>query len=117
MFSERGRYYIFQSAVIFAVLSVALVVAGVASNSFIIVAALGPSAFILFITPQAPTATPRHLLGGHALGLLVGSTFAIVSEWQMVEPLISAYPYFLGVVAAASVTVNILLNHVFINTY
>ena len=109
MLSEKVRYYIFQAAVIFVVLSVALVAGSVVSSSIIIVAALGPSAFILFITPGGSTATPRHLLGGHALGLLVGSTFSIVSEGQMVESFISAYPYFVGVVAAASVTLNILL--------
>ena len=109
MFSDNVRYYVFQSAVIFGALSVALVVGSVVSDSIIIVAALGPRAFILFITPRNATATPRHLLGGHSLGLLVGSTFAIVSEGEMAESFIGAYPYFLGIIAAASVTLNILL--------
>ncbi len=33
---------------------------------------LGPTAFLLFFTPEAPTASPRHTLYGHAIGILCG---------------------------------------------
>lgn len=37
------------------------------------IAAIGSTAFVLFITPHSETATPRHVLGGHAVALAVGT--------------------------------------------
>lgn len=33
---------------------------------------LGPSAFVLAMSPDSPAATPRRVLGGHAIGVLTG---------------------------------------------
>jgi CBS-domain-containing membrane protein len=33
---------------------------------------LGPTAFLLFFTPNAPTASPRHTIYGHAIGIACG---------------------------------------------
>ena len=33
---------------------------------------LGPTAFLFFFTPTAPTASPRHTVLGHAIGILCG---------------------------------------------
>lgn len=33
---------------------------------------LGPTAFLLFFTPMAPTASPRHTIYGHAIGIACG---------------------------------------------
>jgi CBS domain-containing membrane protein len=33
---------------------------------------LGPTAFLFFFTPQAPAATPRNTIYGHAIGILCG---------------------------------------------
>lgn len=33
---------------------------------------LGPTALLLFATPQQPSATPRNVLAGHAIGILCG---------------------------------------------
>ncbi len=33
---------------------------------------LGPTAFLLFYTPDSPTASPRHTIYGHAIGILCG---------------------------------------------
>ena len=33
---------------------------------------LGPTAFLLFFTPNAPTASPRHTIYGHAIGIFCG---------------------------------------------
>jgi CBS-domain-containing membrane protein len=33
---------------------------------------LGPTAFLLFFTPNAPTASPRHTVYGHAIGIFCG---------------------------------------------
>jgi CBS domain-containing membrane protein len=48
--------------------------AGVAmvSRTPFVFPSLGPTAFLLFFTPRAPAATPRHTLYGHAIGILCG---------------------------------------------
>jgi CBS-domain-containing membrane protein len=33
---------------------------------------LGPTAFLFFFTPTAPTASPRHTIYGHAIGIACG---------------------------------------------
>jgi len=35
---------------------------------------LGPTAILLFMTPEQPTASPRNTLCGHAIGILCGYT-------------------------------------------
>ncbi|MEE3142043.1 MAG: hypothetical protein VX307_05565, partial [Chloroflexota bacterium] len=39
-------------------------------------AGLGVSVLIIFVHPSSGSATPRSLLGGHFLALLLGSAFA-----------------------------------------
>lgn len=33
---------------------------------------LGPTAFLFFVTPEAPSASPRHTMYGHAIGIVCG---------------------------------------------
>ena len=48
--------------------------AGVAmlSHTPFIFPSLGPTAFLVFFTPISPTASPRHTVYGHAIGILCG---------------------------------------------
>jgi CBS domain-containing membrane protein len=48
--------------------------AGVAmlSHTPFIFPSLGPTAFLVFFTPTSPTASPRHTVYGHAIGILCG---------------------------------------------
>ncbi|MGH9476282.1 MAG: HPP family protein [Terriglobales bacterium] len=39
---------------------------------------LGPTAFLFFFTPHSPTASPRHAIYGHAIGIACGY-FALVA--------------------------------------
>ncbi|MGH9470135.1 MAG: HPP family protein [Terriglobia bacterium] len=50
------------------------ILAGVAmaSHTPFIFPSLGPTAILLFYTPLSPTASPRHTLYGHAIGILCG---------------------------------------------
>ena len=52
------------------------VLAGVAKlfKSPFIFPSLGPSAFLFFFTPTLPTASPRHTIYGHAIGIICGWT-------------------------------------------
>ena len=81
--SSLGRY-IFQ--VVLAVLALFIVfsskelVSGGAVTSGILVAAIGSTAFVLFIMPHSDTAKPRHVLGGHLAALVVGFLMSWVFE-------------------------------------
>jgi CBS-domain-containing membrane protein len=50
------------------------ILAGVAmvSDTPFVFPSLGPTAFLVFFTPTSPTASPRHTLYGHAVGILCG---------------------------------------------
>ncbi len=50
------------------------ILAGVAmiSHTPFVFPSLGPTAILLFYTPLSPTASPRHTLYGHAIGILCG---------------------------------------------
>ena len=107
--SPLFKPYLFQSTALFIALFVAFMAGSIASNETIIVAALGPTSFILFITPRSPSADARHTLGGHALAILVGSLAAVTSESQLAQSLISTFMYFPIAIAAISVALNVLL--------
>lgn len=51
-----------------------LALAGVAmiSRTPFVFPSLGPTAFLLFLTPRTPPASPRHTILGHAIGIACG---------------------------------------------
>lgn len=49
-----------------------LSVLAMATRSPFVFPSLGPTAFLLFFTPLAPSASPRNTLYGHAIGILCG---------------------------------------------
>lgn len=57
-----------------------------AKTSFIF-PSLGPTAFLFFFSPQAPSASPRHTIYGHAIGIACGygalwATGLQHAQWQ-----------------------------------
>jgi CBS domain-containing membrane protein len=62
---------------------------------------LGPTAFLFFFTPQAPTASPRHALYGHAIGLLCGYGALLVTGLAHAPPAMVTGVSLARVVAAA----------------
>jgi CBS-domain-containing membrane protein len=42
----------------------------------VVIAAIGSTAFVLFITPHSDMASPRHVIGGHAIALAAGAVAA-----------------------------------------
>lgn len=51
---------------------------------------LGPTAFLLFFTPTSPTASPRHTLYGHAIGILCGYAALLATGLEHAPPTIVA---------------------------
>ncbi|HZU53036.1 MAG TPA: HPP family protein [Holophagaceae bacterium] len=54
-------------------ISIALVsLVALAEKTSFIFPSLGPTAFLFFFSPEAPSASPRHTILGHAIGILCG---------------------------------------------
>ncbi|HTL99385.1 MAG TPA: HPP family protein [Holophagaceae bacterium] len=54
-------------------ISIALMsLAALTMKTSFIFPSLGPTAFLFFFSPQAPSASPRHTLYGHAIGIACG---------------------------------------------
>jgi len=73
------------------------------------IAAIGSTSFVLFVTPHSLTANPRHVIGGHLVALLVGSAFAVFSGTPVGQNLLAQMPLVLDVEAALAVALSIFL--------
>jgi len=76
--SLHWRRYVLQS--LYATMAVFLVILLLQLERVVIIASIGASAFIVFAMPQSITAKSRNLIGGHIIGLLVGSLFGLVPQ-------------------------------------
>ena len=61
--------------------------AALAAKTSFIFPSLGPTAFLFFFSPQAPSASPRHTIYGHAIGIACGygalwATGLQHAQWQ-----------------------------------
>lgn len=70
-FPERPMWALFMFINGFIAIAILAGVAMVSHTPFIF-PSLGPTAILLFYTPLSPTASPRHTLYGHAIGILCG---------------------------------------------
>lgn len=61
---------------------------------------LGPTAFLFFYTPRAPSASPRNTLVGHTLGVLAGYFSLVVTGLTMAGPALSVGVTWPRVIAA-----------------
>jgi CBS domain-containing membrane protein len=71
---------------------------------------LGPTAFLLFYTPEAPAASPRNTVGGHLIGVVAGylslAVFGLLDEGPALAvgvsgPRVAAAALSLGLTAGA----------------
>jgi CBS-domain-containing membrane protein len=62
---------------------------------------LGPTAFLFFFTPTLPTASPRHTLLGHAIGIACGYGSLLVTGLEHAPPAIVTGVDLARVIAAA----------------
>ena len=58
----------------------------VLTRSPFIFPSLGPTAFLFFYTPTAPSASPRNTIVGHAIGALMGYLSLVVTGLTMAGP-------------------------------
>jgi CBS-domain-containing membrane protein len=62
---------------------------------------LGPTAFLFFYTPTAPTASPRNALIGHTIGVVAGYFSLVVTGLTMAGPALATGVTWPRVIAAA----------------
>lgn len=79
------------------------ILAGVAmiSRTPFVFPSLGPTAFLFFFTPTAPTASPRHTLYGHAIGIGCGYGALLATGLEHAPPAMVAGVSLHRILAAA----------------
>lgn len=73
----------------------------VVTQSPFIFPSLGPTAFLFFYTPTAPSASPRNTIIGHAIGAAAGYLSLVVTGLTMAGPALSVGVTWPRVIAAA----------------
>jgi CBS domain-containing membrane protein len=73
----------------------------VVTGSPFIFPSLGPTAFLFFYTPTAPSASPRNTIVGHAIGAAMGYFSLVVTGLTLAGPALSVGVTWSRVIAAA----------------
>lgn len=84
-FPERWVWAAFVFINGFITIAILAAVAMVTGSPFVF-PSLGPTAFLLFFTPLSPTASPRHTLLGHAIGIACGYGALLVTGLTHAPP-------------------------------
>jgi len=75
-FKRQWKNYVFQITV--ATLSIFIAILFIKMQNAVMVASLGATTFIVFITPTNFIANRRNVVGGHIIGISVGMLFAFL---------------------------------------
>lgn len=78
-----------------------MAIVALVTRSPFIFPSLGPTAFLFFYTPRAPSASPRNTLVGHTLGILAGYSSLVVTGLTTAGPALSVGMTWPRVLAAA----------------
>jgi len=70
------KSYLWQSACATAAVLVVLLILSL--EEAVVISSIGATTFIVFMKPHNPFATPRSVVGGHLVGVLVGTAFALL---------------------------------------
>jgi CBS-domain-containing membrane protein len=103
------KRYVFQSGLAAIALFLVLAVEDAFSSSVVIVAAIGSTTFILFVTPHVSMAMPRRVIGGHIVCLTIGSVVAIFADTEAGRSILDSAPIVFELQAALAVGVGIFL--------
>ena len=121
-FKKLWLFYIIQSLLASIALLVIVLVLG--RDKMVVISAMGATAFIVFALPTAASAQTRNVIGGHLVGLVMGSIFYYTSMPYYVEyPLVVGIAIFLMVALdvehppAAGTALAVVINEVSINVF
>ena len=104
----RVHHYLFQTGLATVVLIIMLLVEDAVLNAAIVVA-IASSAFIVFVVPNSVAATPRKVIGGHLVAVIVGTVGSGILMIPTLEAFAEQSRYLLDIVAALSVGLSILV--------
>ena len=107
-----SRYFLqvsIATLALFAALLAEQIIAGGAAARAVVVAAIASTAFVLFISPFSPSATPKHTFGGHVIAVLVASPMAVIAGTGMGEEWIAQIPTIFAFYAALGVGITMFL--------
>ncbi|MCH7786590.1 MAG: HPP family protein, partial [Chloroflexi bacterium] len=72
-----------------------------------IVVAVASTAFTIFVVPNSVAASPRRVIGGHVVAVIVGTTLAFVLQIPALESASEEFRYIRDIAAALSVGMSI----------
>lgn len=101
------RSYVFQCSLAALVLFIVLTVEGAHLSNVAIIAAIGSTAFVLFVTPHSVSAAPRHVIGGHLICLALGSMVAVFDGTSTGQSMLASAPILFDLEAAVAVGLGI----------
>ncbi|MGE5245971.1 MAG: HPP family protein [Betaproteobacteria bacterium] len=85
--AERPMWALFTFLNGFITIALLAAVAMISGTPFVF-PSLGPTAFLFFFTPRAPSASPHHTIIGHAIGIACGYLALVVFGLQHAPPAI-----------------------------
>ena len=107
VFRRRSFSYVFQCGLATVALFVILLLQDAVLQAAIIVA-VASTAFTIFVFPNSLASTPRKVIGGHAMAVIVGSIVAAMLHVPAVASAVQDSRYILDLIAALAVGAGIL---------
>src|SRR2546425_6028224 len=95
--AARALFSAISSGISLAVMAIAAVL----THSRFVFPSLGPTAFLFFYTPTAPSASPRNTIIGHAVGVIAGYFSLLITGLTMAGPALAVGVTWPRVIAAA----------------
>lgn len=86
-FPERGAWAVFMFVNGFVTIALLCLVAMATGTPFVF-PSLGPTAFLFFFAPTSPSASPRHTIFGHGIGIVCGYGALVVTGLHDAPPAI-----------------------------
>ncbi len=108
-FRHHWKHYVFQSLAASSSLFIVLLV--LQTSRLANVAALGASSFIIFAMPKNVAARSRNLIGGHFIGLIVGSVMGLLASTIPDQMILRVMVYALAVGISIFIMVVIDMEH------
>ena len=99
-FKRLWKYYILQSLLATIAIFILAIVLG--KEKMVILSAMGATAFIVFAMPKAVSAKTRNVIGGHLVGIVVGTVFFLTGMPFFIE-----YPLTVGLVFFLMVALDV----------
>jgi CBS-domain-containing membrane protein len=75
----RGKWLNYIAQSVMAAVAILIVLVTLHQQNLLVVASLAATAFTIFIMPHNVTASMRNVVGGHVIGMLFGSLFAVIT--------------------------------------